>query len=337
MEAIKGKKSSVARRSRVGAAAATDRPRRSAPSSSPATPAWAPRRWAPRCSARRSRTPGTPRSRSSTRRSPTSRTATTSWSRHQDLTDRARQRTPSADARLGRQLHGQPTLRRDRRADRTSPTATGAGGPGRGAVSRTASADDVLARAVHRARRPRPGPGTKRSPRPATCWSRRRGRPGVRRRHARAREVGLHGMGNRLAIPHGTNEAKAADPPHRASRSSATTSRSTGRAAGQYVVGIAGAGDDHLPCCWPGSPETFTDRRRSPPSTRRRPRTRCSRSWATSAPEAGRDSDGLTARVRRSARRCPMTSSSSGSVRSLIETPGTSRRARIRVPSTWWP
>ena len=44
---------------------------RSGRSCSPATRAWAPPPWAPRCSAGRSRTPGTVRSRSSTRRSPT--------------------------------------------------------------------------------------------------------------------------------------------------------------------------------------------------------------------------------------------------------------------------
>ena len=52
MEAMKGKKSLAS--SVLGGTAA-----RSGRSSSPATPAWAPRRWVPRCSARRSRPPDT--------------------------------------------------------------------------------------------------------------------------------------------------------------------------------------------------------------------------------------------------------------------------------------
>ena len=80
MEALKGKKSSVAgmllARGAPGAGARGRRrssPRsgtrparagsRSTTSSSPATPAWGPARWAPRCSATRSRRPGSPTSR----------------------------------------------------------------------------------------------------------------------------------------------------------------------------------------------------------------------------------------------------------------------------------
>ena len=46
---------------------------------------------------------------------------------HQDLTDRAQQSDAVGDARLGGQLHGQPAVRRDRRADR--PVQPTAGGP----------------------------------------------------------------------------------------------------------------------------------------------------------------------------------------------------------------
>ncbi len=71
---------------------------------------------------------------------------------HQDLSDRARQRTPSADPRLGRQLHGQPALRRDRRHARVGRSRSGRGGPGPGRERRAGSR-------VDRAQRHGPHPG----------------------------------------------------------------------------------------------------------------------------------------------------------------------------------
>ena len=81
---------------RLGAASALRRPtgqiRRS---SSPATPAWARRRWVPRCSARRSRTPATGRHGGQQGDRQPDRHYDVVVT-HQDLTDRAKQRTPSA-------------------------------------------------------------------------------------------------------------------------------------------------------------------------------------------------------------------------------------------------
>ena len=63
--------------------------------------------------------------------------------------------------------------------------------------------------------------------------------------HERERSVSTH-MGNLLAIPHGTNEAKSSIQ-RTASRSSATpTSIDWNGKPAKFVVGIAGAGNDHL-------------------------------------------------------------------------------------------
>ena len=95
MEAMKGKKS-IASSLRGSGRPRGRTPARSRTSCSPATPAWAPRPWAPRCCARRSTTPGftdvTVVNKSIANLDDTYDLVVT----HQDLTDRAGQRTPSA-------------------------------------------------------------------------------------------------------------------------------------------------------------------------------------------------------------------------------------------------
>ena len=54
-------------------------------------------------------------------------------------------------------------------------------------------------------------------------------------------------MGNGLAIPHGTNEAKSADPAHRDLVRALPDGIDWNGKQVKFVVGIAGAGDDHLP------------------------------------------------------------------------------------------
>ena len=112
------------------------------------------------------------------------------------------------DPRLGRQLHGQPAVRRDRRADRRRPRP--AGPPSAEDASDEVEAD-VLAGRARSSWAARPRTATPRSRRPASCsWtpapSTRRTSP---RMHEREKSVSTF-MGNGLAIPHGTNEAKGA-------------------------------------------------------------------------------------------------------------------------------
>ena len=162
---------------------------------------------------------------------------------HQDLTDRALQKTAVGDPRLRRQLHGQSAVRRDRRADR--PVLAG-------------------------------GAGSRRTPRPTrsetnTCWrdsiilgGTAKDRDAaideaghllvqagavdeayVASMHDREQSVSTF-MGNGLAIPHGTNEAKGS-----IRRTAISFVRYdlpldwNGKQA-EFVIGIAGAGDDHL-------------------------------------------------------------------------------------------
>ncbi len=53
-------------------------------------------------------------------------------------------------------------------------------------------------------------------------------------------------MGNGLAIPHGTNEAKSVDPAYRAVVHPVRRAGRLERQAGGVRGGVAGAGDDHL-------------------------------------------------------------------------------------------
>ncbi len=54
-------------------------------------------------------------------------------------------------------------------------------------------------------------------------------------------------MGNLLAIPHGTNEAKSSIRAHRdLVRALRRAARLERQARSEFVVGIAGAGEDHL-------------------------------------------------------------------------------------------
>ena len=226
MEANKGKKSSVA--GALDRAPARPRASRCTASCSPATPAWAPPRWGPRCCARRSRPPATATSRSSTRRSPTSTTATTWSSATRTSPTGRKQRTPVGDARLGGQLHGLAALRRDRRADRPDqrPGRGGGRGAGRGHAGATCSTtrrsccgaaatsrDDAITEAGPAARRER----------------RRRGV--VRRRDARAGDVGLDPHGQPAGHPARHQRGQVVDQPDRRSRSSATPTASTGTAS----------------------------------------------------------------------------------------------------------
>ena len=209
MEAMKGKKSSVA-----GASSARAAPGRSARSSSPATPAWAPRRWAPRCCARRSRPPATARSRWSTRRSRTS-TDDLRPRGHPPGPHRAGQAEDAVgDPRLGGQLHGQPEVRRDRRAASTSPT-----GRRRAELRSTAAAGDRTATCSRGESIVLGGTATSRddaiTEAGAAAGRGRRGRPVVRRRDARAGDVGVHRHGQRPGDPARHQRGQGADPPHR--------------------------------------------------------------------------------------------------------------------------
>ena len=128
---------------------------------------------------------------------------------------------------------------------------------------------------------------------------------------------------------------QGADPATPRSRSSATTSRWTGTASRpSSSLGIAGAGDDHLALLSPdrrdvhrrgrGGPAPGShDSRRGARGARRRPGLRTPRGAQT----------GWTVTGTPFSAAFPLTSSRSGSVRSLIETPATVEALRIRVPA----
>ena len=118
-------------------------------------------------------------------------------------------------------------------------------------------------------------------------------------------------MGNGLAIPHGTNEAKALIRHTAISFVRYDEPIDWKGSPARYVVGIAGAGDDHLT----SAPETWLTR------------------LAASGRPAGRGQTAVTATGTPLSAALPDTSSSSGSVRSLTDTPGTSRLRDIRTPS----
>ena len=173
---------------------------------------------------------------------------------HQDLTDRARQKTPSAVHVSVDNFMNSP--RYDEIVETPGSRPTAAPGSAGAAATPAGTGGRVPAGLRRRARRDE-------------CDRARRARPPTRddaiteagqllvaagavdpsyvdAMHEREKSVSTY-MGNGLAIPHGTNEAKDVDPARPASRSCATPSRSTGRASRpSSCVGIAGAGNDHL-------------------------------------------------------------------------------------------
>ena len=133
---------------------------------------------------------------------------------HQDLTDRAKQKTPSAihvsvDNFMASPKYDEIVELIDRRTD------GGAGRPekrGRGQQPPTVTCWPG-SRSCSAAGR---GPATTRSPRPATCWSRRaRSTPTyVDAMHERE-TVGVHGDGQQPGHPARHQRGQGADPPHR--------------------------------------------------------------------------------------------------------------------------
>ena len=237
MEAMKGKKSSVAA-ALVGATGA--QAARSPTSSSPATPVWGRRRWEPRCFARRSR-----RRASATSRWPTGHLQPDRHLRsrgHAPGSDRPR---PPEDTvggpRLRRRLHEQPALRRDRRtarADQRRRSAGaaaacrcrcrrgGAGGRGGGTGWRCARTGFDCAERHRRPTVPR-----RDHAKPASCWSppeRWSRRTSTRCTSARSRCPPTWATAWRFRTAPTRPRTPSAGP---ASRSCATPSRSTGTAS----------------------------------------------------------------------------------------------------------
>ena len=154
---------------------------------------------------------------------------------HQDLTERARQRTPSAIHVSVDNFMGSPRydeivelVARGRTAPVAAPVLT---------VRRCGAERGVRRRRRLLVResivlRGRARPGTRRSPRPASCSSRRRcGRAVVRRRDARAGEVGVDPHGQRAGHPARHQRRQGGDHGGRRSRSCATRAASTGTAS----------------------------------------------------------------------------------------------------------
>ena len=221
-------------------------PARSRTSCSPATPAWVRRRWAPRCCARRCRRRGL-------RRRQGHQPADLQPDRHLRTRrvppgpDRPRQPADTVGgARLGRELHEQP--RYDEIVEQLGQT----NGARRARPLRS-----------RQPRTPRPttcwrcesivldGYGqdtrTTRSARRASCWS-----PAgavepayVDAMHEREGSVSTY-MGNGLAIPHGTNEAKDSIRHTGISFVRYTEPIDWNGKPAEFVVGIAGAGKDHM-------------------------------------------------------------------------------------------
>ena len=75
--------------------------------------------------------------------------------------------------------------------------------------------------------------------------------------HEREKSVST-AMGNSLAIPHGTNEAKGLIQPHRHLVRAVREPMDWNGKPAEFVLGIAGAGDDHL-ALLSRIAETFTD------------------------------------------------------------------------------
>ena len=253
---------------------------------------------------------------------------------HQDLTDRAKAADAVGDPRLGGQLHGQPAVRRDRRADRPVLGRRWGGATRRSRQRWTA---DVLSARVDRPRRH----GAHRDEAITEAGDLLVAAGAVDpsyvdAMHEREKSVSTH-MGNGLAIPHGTNEAKGL-----IRRTAISFVRYdepvdwNGKPA-EFVIGIAGAGDDHL-ALLSRIAETFIDEDGRRPAARgddagrraRRPRRRPGLTL-------GGSQTGWTVTGTPFNAAFPLTSSRSGSVRSLIETPATVAAWRIRVPATWCP
>ena len=162
---------------------------------------------------------------------------------HQDLTDRAQQKTPSAIHVSVDNFMGSP--RYDEIVELITQSSAGAGHTARPRPPRASRA--TCWRRARSSWAARPRTATPRSRRPVTCWwtpapSTRRTSPPCTSGRSRCPRF----MGNGLAIPHGTNEAKGA-----IRRTAISFVRYdlpvdwNGKPA-EFVIGIAGAGDDHL-------------------------------------------------------------------------------------------
>ena len=149
--------------------------------------------------------------------------------------------------------------------------------------------------------------------------------------HEREKSVST-AMGNSLAIPHGTNEAKGLIQPHRdlvrALRRAAGLERQAGRVRDRHRgrrrrppgPAVPDRGDVHRPGRR-GPASRRHDARRRARDPRRRP-------GLTPGGQTGWTVTGTPFNAA-----FPLTSSRSGSVRSLIETPATVEALRIRVPA----
>ena len=153
---------------------------------------------------------------------------------------------PVGGPRLGGQLHGQPEVRRDRR-----PAAHETNGERR-RRRRRPRADGAADCDVLRRRRDRAGghghaPATTPSPRPGQLLVATGAVDAsyVDAMHEREKSVSTH-MGNGLAIPHGTNEAKSSIRRTAISFVRYADGIDWNGKPAEFVVGIAGAGDDHL-------------------------------------------------------------------------------------------
>ena len=163
---------------------------------------------------------------------------------HQDLTDRARQRTPSAIHVSVDNFMGSPRYDEIVELIDQSNAAGGAAAPGRG--GRPSPPGGVLGRGsivLGGTARYRDAAITEAG---RAAGRRRRRRRVVRRRDARAGAVGVHRMGNSLAIPHGTNEAKWRSTAPAISFVRYDEPIDWNGKPAEFVLGIAGAGDDHL-------------------------------------------------------------------------------------------
>ena len=129
---------------------------------------------------------------------------------HQDLTDRARQRTGSAVHVSVDNFMNSPRYDEIVELVRASNGEGAEGGGGADEVADEGVDSDVLRDDAIVPQRHGRDSRTRRSPRPGGCWS--RAVPSRRRTSTRCtsgrRSVSTH-MGNLLAIPHGTNEAKS--------------------------------------------------------------------------------------------------------------------------------
>ena len=171
---------------------------------------------------------------------------------HQDLTDRAKQRDRLGGARLRGQLHEQPAVRRDRRAGRSdTQRRRGDGAAAAPRCSRPPTEKPTCPLLAGASRSSSAATRTTRDAAIAEAGAALLVRGAVEpayvdAMHEREESVSTH-MGNFLAIPHGTNDAKEHDHDAPRSRSSATrTAIDWNGKEVKFVVGIAGAGNEHL-------------------------------------------------------------------------------------------